>query len=337
MQPLEELRQTAESSFASCASLEELDSLKVHYLGKKSPLSEILKQMGALSIEEKRERGAQANSLRDDLNRWAIETAGRLDQVRIERLRDGWIDVTLPGCRVDEGRQHILSQTAQEILEIVRELGFDSVRGPEIEHDFYNFEALNIPQQHPAREMQDTFYLTPGVVLRTQTSPVQIRAMLARKEASMRVACLGKVFRHDQDSTHSPMFHQIELLALDDNISFADLKGTLTYLIHKLFSSRSQLRLRPSYFPFTEPSAEVDISCFACDGKGCRLCKQSGWIEILGSGIVHPFVLRAVGLDPEKVRGFAVGMGLERIAMLRHGIDDIRYFFENDQRFLSQF
>lgn len=334
---LKKLRQEAQSGFETCESRDQLDTLRLRFLGKKGLLSEILKQMATLEPEERKKVGQQANALRDDIAAWVAQVESRLgNQARDFLLKSG-LDVTLPGRRAQLGSIHPITQTAYEILDILSDFGFESVKGPEIEHDFYNFEALNIPPEHPAREMQDTFYIAPEVVLRTQTSPVQIRAMLALKQLPLRVACFGKVYRHDQDATHSPMFHQIEVLAVDQNLSFADLKGTLTLLIRRLFSDIARVRLRPSFFPFTEPSAEVDMSCFACDGAGCRLCKDTGWIEILGSGMVHPSVLKVANIDSEKYTGFAIGMGIERIAMLRHGISDIRLFFDNDIRFLSQF
>lgn len=334
---LKQLRTEASSSFAEVISAEQLESLRLKYLGKKGQLSEILKQMAGLEPEERKKVGAQANALKQDIETWIEESKNRLADIAQNKILEQRLDVTLPGKKLTLGVLHPLTQTANEILDILGDLGFESVRGPEIEHDFYNFEALNIPAEHPAREMQDTFYIAPEVVLRTQTSPVQIRAMLALHEVPLRIACFGKVYRHDQDATHSPMFHQIEVLCVDQNVSFADLKGTLTLLVKRLFSEKARVRLRPSFFPFTEPSAEVDMSCFSCDGAGCRLCKQTGWIEILGCGMVHPSVLRVAKIDPEKNSGFAIGMGVERIAMLRYGVSDIRLFYENDLRFLGQF
>lgn len=334
---LKQLRKQAQTGFAHIKSSEELEALRVSLLGKKGQLSEILKQMGSLEPEERKKIGFEANALRDDIETWIEEAKTRLGDSTKNKLLEKRLDISLPGKKPALGSLHPITQTAYEILDILSDLGFESVRGPEIEHDFYNFEALNIPAEHPAREMQDTFYVAPEVVLRTQTSPVQIRAMLALKEVPVRVACFGKVFRHDQDATHSPMFHQIEVLCIDQGISFADLKNTLTLLARRLFSGKARVRLRPSFFPFTEPSAEVDMSCFACDGAGCRLCKDTGWIEILGCGMVHPSVLRVTQIDPEKYTGYAIGMGVERIAMLKYAITDIRLFYENDLRFLGQF
>lgn len=334
---LKKLRKEASSSFAEVISAEQLESLRLKYLGKKGQLSEILKQMTALEPEERKKVGQEANALKQDIEAWIEESKNRLANTAKNKILEQRLDVTLPGKKNTLGAIHPLTQTANEILDILGDLGFESVRGPEIEHDFYNFEALNIPPEHPAREMQDTFYVAPEVVLRTQTSPVQIRAMLALQEVPVRIACFGKVYRHDQDATHSPMFHQIEVLCVDEAVSFAHLKGTLTLLVKRLFSEKTRVRLRPSFFPFTEPSAEVDMSCFSCNGAGCRLCKNTGWIEILGCGMVHPSVLRIAKIDPEKYSGFAIGMGVERIAMLRYGVSDIRLFYENDLRFLGQF
>ncbi|MEI6805128.1 MAG: phenylalanine--tRNA ligase subunit alpha [Myxococcaceae bacterium] len=334
---LKQLKEEAQACFTEVTKAEQLESLRLKYLGKKGQLSEILKQMGALEPEERKKVGQEANALKQEIETWIEESKNRLQEASQNKILKERIDVTLPGNKLTLGALHPLTQTAYEILDILGDLGFESVRGPEIEHDFYNFEALNIPAEHPAREMQDTFYMAPEVVLRTQTSPVQIRAMLALQEVPLRVACFGKVYRHDQDATHSPMFHQIEVLSVDQNVSFSDLKGTLTLLVKKLFSEKARVRLRPSFFPFTEPSAEVDMSCFSCDGAGCRLCKNTGWIEILGCGMVHPSVLRVAKIDPEKHSGFAIGMGVERIAMLRYAVSDIRLFYENDLRFLGQF
>ncbi len=334
---LKRLRKEAQSGFSQCKSSEQLEALRVGLLGKKGKLSEILKQMGTLEPEERKKVGQEANALKQDIEAWIEESRVRLGQSTKNKILGQSLDITLPGKKPALGAIHPLTQTAYEILDILGDMGFESVRGPEIEHDFYNFEALNIPPEHPAREMQDTFYVAPEVVLRTQTSPVQIRAMMALQEVPLRVACFGKVYRHDQDATHSPMFHQIEVLCIDQDVSFADLKGTLTLLARKLFSEKARVRLRPSFFPFTEPSAEVDMSCFGCDGAGCRLCKNTGWIEILGCGMVHPSVLKVAGIDSEKNSGFAIGMGVERMAMLRYGVSDIRLFFENDIRFLGQF
>ncbi|MBL4817734.1 MAG: phenylalanine--tRNA ligase subunit alpha [Deltaproteobacteria bacterium] len=334
---LESIRSEAKLKFSKCKSREELEALRVQFLGKKGSLATMLKGMGALEPEKRKKLGAEVNSAKSEVEALIEKAKLKLAKKAEGKLLREKIDITLPGKNPAVGSLHPITQTANEILEILSHLGFDPVRGPEIEHDFYNFEALNVPEDHPAREMQDTFYIAPEVVLRTQTSPVQIRSMLALEKPPMRVACFGKVFRHDQDATHSPMFHQIEILCVDKGISFADLKGTLTLLVQRLFSQDSTVRLRPSFFPFTEPSAEVDMSCFSCKGKGCRLCKDTGWIEILGCGLVHPSVLKTVGVDPEVYSGFAAGLGIERIAMLRYGIPHIGLFYDNDLRFLKQF
>lgn len=334
---LKKLRHEAELSLVKASAFEEIENLRVHYLGKKGQVSQILKMMGQLPAEERKELGKAANDVRDFIEQMIESAHAKLSAHVREKQLEARIDISLPGRKHDRGAEHPLVQTSQKILGVLKSLGFELAQGPEIEHDFYNFEALNIPRDHPAREMQDTFYIDKDVVLRTQTSPVQIRAMLALKEPPIRIASVGRVYRRDQDVTHSPIFHQIEGLFVDKNVNFADLKGTLQAFVEQVFSPEAKLRMRPSYFPFTEPSAEVDMSCFACKGAGCRLCKGTGWIEILGAGMVDPEVFKAAGFDPEKVSGFAFGIGVERVAMLRYGIGDIRHFFENDLRFLAQF
>jgi phenylalanyl-tRNA synthetase alpha chain len=281
--------------------------------------------------------GKLVNEARDELER-ALGEAGRKlaaleEEQRLERER---VDITLPGRRPPMGHKHPLTLVLEEIKHVFRGMGFDVVQGPEVETDYYNFEALNVPKFHPARDMQDTFYITDDILLRTQTSPVQARVMEQRKPP-IRIIAPGKVYRRDADVTHSPMFHQVEGLAVDKHITFGDLKGVLKVFAEELFGKDTGMRFRPSYFPFTEPSAEVDISCVMCHGEGCRVCSHSGWLEILGAGMVHPRVLEMAGYDPEEVGGFAFGMGIERIAMLKYGVDDIRLFFENDARFLTQF
>jgi phenylalanyl-tRNA synthetase alpha chain len=327
----------AQAALKKAKTHEAIEAVRVEYLGKKGKVSLILKTMGQMPESDRREFGLKANQVRDLIDKMLEEASNTFQQVQRSAFLEESIDVSLPGNGRPMGFEHPLAQMSRELLEAFTSLGFEIAHGPEIEHDFYNFEALNIPKDHPAREMQDTFYIAPEVVLRTQTSPVQIRTMIAQREPPIRIASPGRVYRRDQDVTHSPIFHQIELLYVDRNVSFADLKGTLTIFIEQIFGKGAKMRMRPSYFPFTEPSAEVDMSCFACDQKGCRLCKGSGWIEILGSGMVDPEVLKAAQLDPEKVSGFAVGMGVERLAMLKYGINDIRYFYENELRFLSQF
>jgi phenylalanyl-tRNA synthetase alpha chain len=328
----------ARAAIEGAASSAELEAIRVRYLGRSGGLTQILKSLGALSPEERPQVGAAANEAKRELE--ALLDA-RLETTRAaERRRQRESerpDLTLPGRRPARGVVHPLTRVQDEIVRIFAGLGFSVAEGPEIETDAYNFEALNIPRDHPARDMQDTFYLSPETLLRTHTSPVQIRAMRAQKPP-VRIICPGTVYRRDvADITHSPMFHQVEGLAVDRGITMADLKGTLTLFAQEMYGPRSKIRFRPSFFPFTEPSAEVDVLCFLCGGTGCRACKQSGWLEILGSGMVHPQVLKNVGYDPEQVTGWAFGMGIERIAMLKYGVDDIRLFFENDLRFLRQF
>lgn len=314
-----------------------LQEVRVAYLGKKGELTSIMKSMGALPADERPVVGALANDVKEQLEA-LIES--RLEQVRTReierRLREETIDVTLPGRTRFAGSKHPITLVTEEIVEIFSALGFGVAEGPEVEKDFYNFEALNIPKDHPARDMQDTFYISEDVVLRTHTSPVQIRTML-KQPPPVRVIAPGTVYRRDSDITHSPMFHQIEGFLVDRQVSFGDLKGILTTFINRFFGAGVGVRFRPSFFPFTEPSAEVDIQCVICGGKGCRVCKQSGWLEILGSGMIDPEVFKSVHYDPEAYSGFAFGMGLERVAMLKYGVNDLRLFFENDVRFLRQF
>ncbi len=328
----------ARAAIEGAASSAELEAIRVRYLGRSGGLTQILKSLGALSAEERPQVGAAANEAKRELE---VLLDARLETTRAaERRRQRESerpDLTLPGRRPARGVVHPLTRVQDEIVRIFAGLGFSVAEGPEIETDAYNFEALNIPRDHPARDMQDTFYLSPETLLRTHTSPVQIRAMRAQKPP-VRIICPGTVYRRDvADITHSPMFHQVEGLAVDRGITMADLKGTLTLFAQEMYGPRSKIRFRPSFFPFTEPSAEVDVLCFLCSGTGCRACTQSGWLEILGSGMVHPQVLKNVGYDPEQVTGWAFGMGIERIAMLKYGVDDIRLFFENDLRFLRQF
>jgi phenylalanyl-tRNA synthetase alpha chain len=320
---------------AQAPSPEELESLRVKYLGRKGALTQVLRSLKELPPETRRPVGQEANRVKA-----ALETA--LD-LRIAALKEAQrrgagpaIDVTLPGRRPPLGRLHPLNQVMAEVCDIFLHLGFEAVEGPEVELDWYNFEALNLPPDHPARDMQDTYYFNDKVLLRTHTSPMQIRTM-ERRQPPVRIIAPGKVYRRDSDITHAPMFHQVEGLLVDRGVTFADLKGTLTAFVHEMFGPEVSLRFRPSYFPFTEPSAEVDIECVICRGAGCRVCKITGWLEILGAGMVHPAVFEAVGYDPEEVTGFAFGLGIERIAMLKYGIDDIRLFFDNDLRFLRQF
>jgi phenylalanyl-tRNA synthetase alpha chain len=327
----------ARAAIGRAASSSELESLRVKYLGRSGALTQILKSLGTLPAAERPLVGAAANEAKRELE--SLLDARLAEALEAERRRQrerARPDLTLPGRRPPRGSLHPLTRVRDEIVSVFMGLGFSVAEGPQIETDFYNFEALNIPRDHPARDMQDTFYLSQETLLRTHTSPVQIRTMRAQAPP-VRIIVPGVVYRRDADITHSPMFHQVEGLAVDVDVTMADLKGTLELFARELFGARSKIRFRPSFFPFTEPSAEVDVVCFLCGGVGCRVCKQSGWLEILGSGMVHPNVLRNVGYDPEAVTGWAFGMGIERIAMLKYGVDDIRLFFENDLRFLEQF
>ncbi len=335
---LEEIRRKAKEELSKASAVEAVEELRVKYAGKKGELTAILKQMGKLSPEERPVIGQLANEVRSYIES-AIETKkAELTEEKLQKtLEEEKIDVTLPSNTEPLGHKHPLSVVLDEIKEIFVGMGFEIVEGPEVEYDYYNFEALNIPKDHPARDTQDTFYITDNIVLRTQTSPVQVRVM-EKKKPPIRIISPGRVFRSDAvDATHSPLFHQIEGLVVDKDITFADLKGTLETFIKRLYGEDSVVRFRPHHFPFTEPSAEVDVQCFSCKGKGCRVCKNEGWIEILGCGMVHPKVLENCGIDPEEYSGFALGLGLERVAMRRYGVDDMRLFFENDTRFLSQF
>jgi phenylalanyl-tRNA synthetase alpha chain len=334
---VEALSREARAAIDASRSAAELEQVRIHFLGRQGVLTQFLRSLGRLSPEERPLVGAAANEAKRELEAMIEarlgETRERERRQQRERERP---DLTLPGRRPPRGVLHPLTQVRDEIVAVFAGLGFSVAEGPEIESDYYNFEALNLPPDHPARDMQDTFYFSADTLLRTHTSPVQIRAMQVQRPP-VRIICPGTVYRRDADVTHSPMFHQVEGLAVDRDVSMADLRGTLELFAREMFGPASRIRFRPSFFPFTEPSAEVDVLCFACRGHGCRLCKQSGWLEILGSGMVHPHVLRNVGYDPEAVTGWAFGMGIERVAMLKFGIDDIRLFFENDLRFLRQF
>jgi phenylalanyl-tRNA synthetase alpha chain len=311
-----------------------LEQLRVRFLGRKGELAQLFKLMGRISADERPLAGQLLNEAKDRLEGMF---AGALDDAKGQSLRGrDAFDITIPGRTPLRGRLHPISQVSMEVARIFSALGFETVEGPEVELDYYNFEALNMPKDHPARDMQDTFYISDEVVLRTHTSPLQARVMEKRKPP-IRIIAPGRTYRCDSDITHTPMFHQVEGLMVGEDISFGDLKGILTVFVHQMFGPDVGLRFRPSFFPFTEPSAEVDIQCVMCRGKGCRVCSKTGWLEILGSGMVDPEVFKAVGYDPEKVVGFAFGMGIERIAMLKYGIDDLRLFYENDLRFLKQF
>lgn len=333
------MREEAARAIAGAASEEQLKELRVRYLGKKGELTAVLRGMGGLPEEERPAMGELANRTRELLEELLEERSRALGALELERrLKEEKVDVTLPGQPLPVGHLHPLSIVQAEIEDIFLNMGFEVVEGPEVELDYYNFEALNIPKDHPARDMQDSFYFGEDTLLRTQTSPVQIRTMeRVRPRIPIRVIAPGRVYRRDDDATHSPMFHQVEGLVVDRGITMGDLKGTLLAFAREMFGRDREIRLRPSYFPFTEPSAEVDVSCIVCGGKGCRACKHSGWLEILGAGMVHPRVLANGGYDPGEVTGFAFGMGIERVAMLKYGIDDLRIFFQNDYRFLRQF
>ena len=334
---LEALRASALEALESASSTEEIAALRTLYLGRKGRLTEVLRNLKDVPPEDRPALGSLSNTIKAELaERIESLLESRREKAKAEALKGEKLDVTLPGRGVPCGRIHPITQTLEEICAIFLSLGFDIAEGPDVETDYYNFEALNMPKDHPARDMQDTFYVESDIVLRTHTSPVQIRTMEKRRPP-VRVISPGKVYRPDLDVSHAPMFHQVEGLLVDRGITFGDLKGTLTYFLRRLFGRETTLRFRPSFFPFTEPSAEVDIQCVMCTGKGCRVCGQSGWLEILGSGMVDPEVFRAVDYDSEAFMGFAFGLGVERIAMLRYGITDIRLFFENDARFLEQF
>lgn len=338
---IEQLRQEALKAVKQAVdNLGDLNDIRVKYLGKKGELTTVLRGLSQLSKEDRPRIGQIVNDARQQIEQIIAEKNEELREAELKkRLANEKIDVTLPGRRAPRGHMHPLTLTLLQIKHIFTRMGFVVEVGPEIEKEYYNFEALNLPKDHPARDMQDSFYITEDILMRSQTSPVQARTMEAHEPNSpIRMIAPGRVYRRDDyDATHSPMFTQVEGMVIDKGISFADLKGTLEKFLKQIFSDNVQVRFRPSFFPFTEPSAEVDISCVMCGGKGCRVCKGTGWLEILGSGMIHPNVLRMSGYDPEKVSGFAFGMGVERIAMLRYGIEDLRLFYDNDLRFLRQF
>ena len=331
---IEQIYQDALAEIEKSESLESVEALSVRFLGRKGHVTQYLRSVATLPPEERPLAGKKANEVKLALES-AIDDARKKCESAAESSDEG-VDITLPGRSISAGRLHPLTQITLEICGIFTKLGFNIVEGPEIESDYYNFEALNIPKHHPARDMQDTFYISESTVLRTHTSPTQPRVM-EKQAPPVRIIAPGKVYRCDSDITHTPMFHQVEGLLVDENISFGDLKGILTTFVHQMFDKETSLRFRPSFFPFTEPSAEVDIRCVICRGKGCRVCSQTGWLEVLGAGMVHPAVFENVGYDTKKYTGFAFGMGVERITMLKYGIDDIRKYFENDLRFLRQF
>ncbi|GET05492.1 phenylalanine--tRNA ligase subunit alpha [Lactobacillus agilis] len=340
-QKLEELKQTSLSDIQKADDEKKVNDIRVSLLGKKGALTEILRGMKDLSPEDRPKVGSFANTIRDELTK---EIAKQAEQIEVammaKKLEKEKIDVTLPGVPVKEGQPHILMQVIDQLEKLFLGMGYKIVDGPEVEEDHYNFEMLNLPKDHPARDMQDTFYITKQILMRTQTSPVQARTMEKHdfSKGPLKMISPGKVYRRDtDDATHSHQFHQVEGLVIDKNITMADLKGTLELVAKTLFGADREIRMRPSYFPFTEPSAEVDVSCFKCGGKGCAVCKQTGWIEVLGAGMVHPNVLEMAGVDSSVYGGFAFGLGPDRFAMLKYGVDDIREFYLNDVRFLNQF
>lgn len=335
---LNKILEEAKAQLREASTLAQTDDIRVKILGKKGKLTEILRGMGKLSPEERKETGQMANKVRAEIEQLldkkfeAVKAAEKAARFKIEK-----IDVTEPGRDISLGVKHPLTITIEEVSKVFMNMGFSIAEGPEVETVFNNFDALNAGPNHPSRDMTDTFYITKDTLLRTQTSPVQVRTLL-KQDPPIKVISPGRCFRCDTpDATHSPMFHQIEGLVVDENITMADLKGTLVSFAKQLFGTSTKTKFRPHHFPFTEPSAEMDVSCFKCGGKGCRVCKGSGWIEILGCGMVHPNVLKVGGLDTEKYTGFAFGMGVERVAMLKYGVDDIRLFYENDMRFINQF
>ena len=335
--PLESILTEARLQLAAAVTLAQLDQVRVHYLGKKGVFTDRMKELGKLSPEERRDAGQQINRARDDFQ-IALEDRKQLleTQALQARLASETIDVTLPGRGIGGGGLHPVTLTLRRICRLFQNVGFQVVEGPEIEDDYHNFEALNIPASHPARAMHDTFYFDAHTLLRTHTSPVQIRVMESQS-APLRIIAPGRVYRCDSDLTHTPMFHQVEGFLVDETVSFADLRGILYSFLRLFFEKDIQVRFRPSYFPFTEPSAEVDIECVICGGGGCRVCKQTGWLEVMGCGMIHPRVFGFVDIDVERYTGFAFGLGVERLAMLRYGINDLRMFFENDLKFLQQF
>jgi len=336
---ISQIQKEALENVENSKDLKELNDIRVKYLGKKGELTLLLRQMGSLSAEERPVMGAAVNTAKQEVEDKIQEKEETLRKLELaQKLENEDIDITLPSQKIKRGSKHPLNRVIEEVEDLFVSMGYDVVSGPELETDEYCFERLNLPKGHPARDMQDSFYITPDYLLRTQTSAVQARTMMSNEEKTpIRVIVPGKTFRREDDATHSHQFNQVEGLVVDKNISLADLKGTLEVFMKKMLGQNTELRFRPSYFPFTEPSYEVDVTCFKCGGKGCNLCKQTGWIELLGSGIVHPNVLKMNGYDPEKYSGFAFGVGLDRLAMFKYGITDIRLLYQNDVRFLKQF
>lgn len=336
---LKQIKLAAGAKVEEVSDLDSLKEIKVRTLGRKGEITAVLRGLKDLAGEEKIAAGKAANEVKDSLEKMIERKSEELKKKELDKkLEKERLDISLPGLPIPRGAIHPITRVRREIEETFIGMGFSVAEGPEVESDYYNFEALNVPKDHPARDMQDTFYITEDIVLRTHTSPVQVRTMeKVAPSVPVKIIIPGRVYRKDDDATHSPMFHQVEGLVIDKKITFGDLKGTLMTFVQKIFGDDTKVRYRPSFFPFTEPSAEMDISCVICKGKGCRVCSNTGWLEILGAGMVHPRVLQAGGYDPEEVSGFAFGMGIERIAMLKYGINDLRLFYDNDKRFLKQF
>ena len=337
-QQLEQIRAAAQTAIENAKSVQKIEELRVKYLGKKGEITAILKQMGSLSAEERPIIGQLANEVRASIEAAIANQGEKMKKAALEeKLKKETLDITMPSKTTKQGGLHPINIVLNDLIDIFQSMGFDVVDGPEVETDYYNFEALNVPADHPARDMQDTFFLNPSMLLRSQTSAAQIRTMEQRKPP-IKMVCPGRVFRADEvDATHSPVFHQMEGLVVDKGITMCDLKGVLEQFAREIYGPETKVKFRPSFFPFTEPSVEVDVSCSECGGKGCRVCKGSGWIEILGAGMVHPNVLRRCGIDPDVYSGFAFGIGIDRLAITRYKISDIRLLFENDVRFLEQF
>ncbi len=334
---LKQLKEMFTSKLSNIVDMNELNEIKVKAFGKKGEFTSLMKEMANITQEERKVLGKIINEAKQEVEEAVDFATKRIkDEIKKNRIKNETIDVSLPGRKISKGSMHPITKTMQELKEIVSEMGFDIVDGPEIEQVYYNFDALNIPKTHPSREKTDTFYITDDILLRTQTSPMQIRYMLEHKPP-FRMVSLGKVYRPDYDISHTPMFHQIEGLMIGEDVSFSNFKAMLELIVKRIFGENRKVRFRPHFFPFTEPSAEMDVECAMCSGKGCRLCKNTGWLEILGSGMVNNKVLEAANIDPKKYQGFAFGMGIERITMLKYGIDDLRAFYENDIRFLEQF
>ena len=338
LERIRELEKEVENDFSDVSDLDELENLRIKYLGKKGEISKIFNKMSEVEDDKKPVVGKETNILKNKIENYIEDKKEFLAKKQKEqKIKEEKIDVTLPGIKQKMGHHHILTKVMREVEDVFIGLGFTIEEGPEIESEYYNFKALNIPEGHPARDLQDTFYIDDNFLLRTHTSPVQVRTM-EKEHLPIRMIAPGRVYRSDElDASHSPNFHQVEGLVIDKDISFSDLKGSIETIVRKLYGEDREIRFRPSYFPFTEPSAEVDVSCVVCEGKGCSLCSNTGWLEVMGSGMVHPNVLKMSGIDPNVYSGFAFGMGWDRIAMLKYGIDDIRLLFENDARFLEQF